>query len=104
MLHQIAEETRRGLVRSAGMMIGMTKAKIAVSLPPSLVRAARSAVRRGRAESVSAYVAEALADKVLLDDLAGMLDQMLAETGGPLTPAERKAADQILDSSRKKRR
>jgi Arc/MetJ-type ribon-helix-helix transcriptional regulator len=83
------------------MMIGMTpRQKIAVSLPRQLVEGAKRAVRRGRASNVSAYVADALANKVMLDDLASLLDEMLAETGGPLTKAERRAADRILQRSR----
>ena len=86
-------------------MLSMTpKEKIAVSLPPPLVRAAKKAVRVGRAPNVSAYVAEALAEKVKLDDLAALLDEMLAETGGPLTGAERRSADRILRGSRKGKR
>lgn len=74
----------------------MTKLKIAVTLPPALVAQARRAVREGRAESVSAYVEAALQEKAKLDDLASMLTQMAAETGGPLTKAERAAADEAL--------
>jgi hypothetical protein len=82
--------------RHDGMMAGMTISKIAVSLPGELVAHARKAVRGGRAESVSAYVASAMAEKVKLDDLADLLEEMLAETGGPMTPAERRAADRVL--------
>jgi len=78
------------------MMDGMTKAKIAVSLPEELVDHARQAVQRGRAESVSAYVEAALEEKARLDDLASLLDEMLAESGGPLTARERRAADRAL--------
>ncbi|MEA2971615.1 MAG: hypothetical protein QOG82_73 [Actinomycetota bacterium] len=79
------------------MMRGMTPhAKIAVSLPAKLVDQARRAVAEGRAESVSAYVAEALEEKAKLDDLASLLDEMLAETGGPLTADEVTAADRAL--------
>jgi Arc/MetJ-type ribon-helix-helix transcriptional regulator len=78
------------------MLNGMTKAKIAVTLPPALVSRARRAVRRGRAESVSAYVTAALEEKVKLEDLADMLEEMLAETGGALTERERRAADEAL--------
>jgi Arc/MetJ-type ribon-helix-helix transcriptional regulator len=74
------------------------KEKIAVSLPGELVDAVKEAVRKGRAPNVSAYVAAALADKVLHDDLATLLDEMLSETGGPMTKAERRAADRILGS------
>ena len=76
---------------------GMTSVqKIAVSLPKQVVDGARRAVRSGRAKSVSAYVADALEEKVKLDDLAQLLDEMLAESGGPLTAAERRAADRAL--------
>ena len=78
-------------------MTSMTpKAKIAVSLPAPLVEAAQRAVAEGRSPSVSAYVADALEEKSKLDDLASLLDEMLAETGGPLTDEERAAADTAL--------
>lgn len=70
--------------------------KIAVSLPKAIAERARRAVRQGRAASVSAYVAAALEEKTKLDDLATLLQEMLAETGGPLTSAERRAADRAL--------
>ncbi len=83
------------------MMLGMTpKQKIAVSLPAQLVRAAKRAVRTGHAPNVSAYVADALAEKVMLDDLSRLLEEMLAETGGPVTKTERRGADRILRGSR----
>jgi len=74
----------------------MTTAKIAVSLPEELVAQARRAVGEGRARSVSAYVATALEQQAKLDDLASLLDEMLAETGGPLNARERRAADRAL--------
>lgn len=70
--------------------------KIAVSLPRRTAESARRAVREGRAESVSAFVARAIEDKAQLDELAALLDEMLAESGGPLTPAERRAAERAL--------
>lgn len=82
------------------MMLGMTpKRKIAVSLPGELVAAAKRAVRAGRAPNVSAYVAEAIAEKAKLDDLKSLLDEMLEETGGPLTDEERREIDRILDAA-----
>jgi Arc/MetJ-type ribon-helix-helix transcriptional regulator len=78
------------------MINGMTSAKIAVSLPVGLVESARRAVAEGRSSSVSAYVARALEEQTKLDDLASLLDEMLDETGGPLTASERKAADRAL--------
>lgn len=87
------------------MILGMTaKAKIAVSLPPRLVKAAKAAVRRGQAPNVSAYVADALAEKVMHDDLSALLTEMLEETGGPLTQVERRAADRILRGSKRTRK
>jgi Arc/MetJ-type ribon-helix-helix transcriptional regulator len=85
------------------MILGMTVSKIAISLPGVLLARARRAVVQGRAESVSSYVASALAEKAKLDDLAELLNQMLAETGGPLTAAERRNADEILGVRRKRK-
>jgi Arc/MetJ-type ribon-helix-helix transcriptional regulator len=82
----------------------MTKTKIAVSLPPGLVAQAKRAVRQGRSPSVSAYVQEALEEQAKLDDLGHLLDEMLAETGGPLTAAERRAADRALRITRSRAR
>jgi len=84
------------------MIVGMTTDKIAVSLPREVVRRARRAVRRGRAPSMSAYVAAAIDQKTKLDELDDLLEVMLAETGGPLTAAERRAADAALVGSEKK--
>jgi hypothetical protein len=53
-------------------------------------------VAEGRSPSVSAYVSRALEEQAKLDDLASMLAEMLAESGGPLNASERKAADQAL--------
>jgi len=79
------------------MIRSMTpRAKIAVSLPAELVAQARRAVAEGRSASVSAYVAEALEEKATLDDLASLLEEMLAETGGPLDLEEQAAADRAL--------
>jgi hypothetical protein len=82
----------------------MTRSKIAVSLPSDAVERARRAVRRGQATSVSAYVAAAMEEKAKLDELAEMLDEMLATTGGPMTAAERRAADVALGKPARRRR
>ncbi|MBW3575751.1 MAG: toxin-antitoxin system antitoxin subunit [Actinobacteria bacterium] len=71
------------------------KVKIAVSLPPELVERAHQGVAEGRA-SVSAYVADAIEQKSKLDELATLLDEMLAGTGGPLTAEESADADRVL--------
>jgi hypothetical protein len=82
----------------------MTGSKIAISLPGALVAQARRAVAKGRAGSVSAYVAAALAEKAKLDELSELLTEMLAESGGPLTAAERRTADEALGVPRRKRK
>ncbi len=61
----------------------MTRRKIAVTLPEEQVAAARRAVAEGRAASVSAYVAGALARRDADDDLAEMLAEIYAESGTP---------------------
>jgi hypothetical protein len=82
----------------------MTTAKIAVSVPRDILQRARRAVKGGRATSMSAYVASALAQKATLDELDDLLDQMLAGTGGPLTQSEIRAADLALTGKRRRRR
>ena len=66
--------------------------KIAVSLPDRLVEEARAAVVAGRAASVSAYVAEALAEKSRRRTLSEVLDEMDAELGAPDAAATARAA------------
>ena len=82
--------------RPGGMVIGMTGTKIAVSLPAGPVEQAQRAASEGRSPSVSAYVARAMEEQAGLDDLASLLDEMLAETGGPLTASQGRAADRAL--------
>jgi Arc/MetJ-type ribon-helix-helix transcriptional regulator len=81
-----------------------TSVKIAVSLPAEVAERARRAVRKGHATSVSAYVATALEERVKLDELATLLAEMLEESGGPLSAAERRDADRALGVSKKRAR
>jgi Arc/MetJ-type ribon-helix-helix transcriptional regulator len=81
-----------------------TMEKIAISVPRQLATQARRAVRQGRARSVSAYVALALDEKAKLDDLAALLDEMLAQSGGPLSPDEVRAADRAIGVEPRRRR
>jgi len=53
---------------------------------------------------MSAYVAAALEQKATLDELEDLLAQMLAETGGALTGAEKRAADKALFGPRRRAR
>jgi Arc/MetJ-type ribon-helix-helix transcriptional regulator len=77
--------------------------KIAVSIPTHLVAKARRAVKQGEAPSVSAYIARAVEQKAMQDDLDAMLDEWLAETGGPPTSAERRRAREKLAAVLKRR-
>jgi hypothetical protein len=82
----------------------MTAAKIAISVPWDLLARVRAAVKRGEAASVSAYVSKALEEKLGEDDIFKMFDEMLEETGGPLTPEEIRWADEKLGLVKPKRR
>jgi Arc/MetJ-type ribon-helix-helix transcriptional regulator len=73
--------------------------KVAVSLPAELVRHAHAEVQAGRAPSLSAYVAQAIAEKQQRDDLEAVLDAMDAELGRPSEEAEAWARD-VLGLSR----
>jgi len=61
----------------------MTAAKIAISLPPEQLKRVRLAVRRGRAESVSAYIAHALAQQDREESLSDVLRDMVVQHGEP---------------------
>ena len=70
--------------------------KLAISLPSHVAENARRAVKRGKAASLSAYVAKAVEEQTKQDDLEALLDEMLAETGGPMTAAEWRSTRRLL--------
>ena len=78
------------------MMKSITKSKIAISVESDLVDAAKAMVDAGRASSVSAYIAEALEEKLAVDDSQRFFDELLDESGGPITQEERDWADGLL--------
>jgi hypothetical protein len=57
--------------------------KVAISLPDDVLAAARQAVADGRANSLSGYIASTLAERQDYEDLAELLAEMAAESGGP---------------------
>lgn len=57
--------------------------KLAVSLPDELAEQARQAVREGRAPSVSAYIADALAQSARTRSITRLVADMRAEDGQP---------------------
>ncbi len=79
----------------------MTVARITVTVPEQLAREARQAVDDGKAESVSAYVAEALRHYGRSVTLRELLDQWwAADPAGPPSDAERAAARAELGFTR----
>jgi Arc/MetJ-type ribon-helix-helix transcriptional regulator len=70
-------------------------AKIAITLPPEQLARVRRAVRRGRAPSVSAYIARALAQQDREESLAELLRDLVAAHGEP-TVKERQWARRVL--------
>lgn len=87
-----------------GSINGMTTEKLAISIPAEVLARARRSAKREHATSLSAYISAALEQKSTLDDLARLLDEMLAQSGGPLTAKERRAADRVLLRSTPRRR
>ena len=71
--------------------------RITISLPKIQVAQLKALVEAGRAESVSGFV-QRVVGKALKNDALWRetLDQMLEETGGPLTSEEIAWADSVL--------
>jgi hypothetical protein len=86
------------------MMHGMTSMKVAVSLPRETFERAKRAVGRGRAPSLSAYVTAALEQKATFDELDDLLNEMLDETGGPMTAVEKHRVDRLIKGSRPRKK
>jgi len=78
------------------MIMSMTRQKIAITLPEEQVAAARRAVAEGRAASVSAYISQALTRRTAEEEMADMLAEIFAETGGPPTEEEQARARREL--------
>jgi len=70
--------------------------KIAVSLPDETVEHLRTLVREGKEPSVSAAVAAAVDRRRRGDDLAELIAEIYAESGGPPTEEERAQARRDL--------
>jgi Arc/MetJ-type ribon-helix-helix transcriptional regulator len=61
----------------------MTKAKIAITLPKDQLVRVRREVRAGRADSVSGYISQALADHEQRESLRCVLRDLIAKHGEP---------------------
>jgi hypothetical protein len=69
----------------------MTMLKVAVTVPDVVLRDAKLAVRAHRAKTLSAYVSEALVEKLSRDNLEAVLDAMDATLGPPSKQAKARA-------------
>jgi hypothetical protein len=76
----------------------MNSAKVAVSMPADVLRLAKKEVAAGRAKSLSAFVSEAVDEKLHRDELTAILDAMDAEHGKP-TKAATTWAKRVLGRS-----
>jgi Arc/MetJ-type ribon-helix-helix transcriptional regulator len=77
--------------------LGMTPrtAKVAISLPTDQLEVARSAVERGFAPSLSAYIADALRKVERDRSLATLVAELIAEEGSP-SEEDFRWADELL--------
>ena len=62
---------------------GMTKSKIAISLPPDQIAWVHREVRAGRAGSVSGYIARVLAEQERRESLGELLRDLIKQHGEP---------------------
>jgi Arc/MetJ-type ribon-helix-helix transcriptional regulator len=76
----------------------MTVSKLALSMPSDLVRQAKKEVAAGRAKSLSAFVSEAVGEKLTRNELADILDAM-DETHGKPSKAATAWAKRVLGRS-----
>ena len=61
----------------------MTTTKIAITLPEEQLARVHRAVRSGHADSVSGYIARALAEQEREESLRVLLDDLIAQHGEP---------------------
>jgi len=62
---------------------GMTRSKIAISLPKDQLMRVHREVRAGRADSVSGYIALVLAEHERRESLRSLLRDLIAQYGEP---------------------
>lgn len=82
--------------------MGMTAAKIAITLPPEQLARAKQAVQSGRAESVSAFIVKALVEQEQEDSLQALVDDLIAEHGEP-SAEDRAWAKRVLRPKRRRK-
>jgi len=65
-----------------------TRARVTVSVPDEVLEIARRDVAKGAATSLSAWVTDAAEAKARRESLEQVLDNLLEQSGGPLTEEE----------------
>jgi hypothetical protein len=80
--------------------IGMTTTKIAITLPKEELAKVHRAVRAGRADSVSGYIARVLTENARQESLRDLVRDLIAEHGEP-TQQEKKWAKRALPPRRR---
>lgn len=68
--------------------------KLAITLPRRVAHAAREEARVRQSRSLSAFIAEAVEEKLERDQLQDVLDEVFRDN--PMTEAEREWADKLL--------
>ena len=82
-----------------GYDVGMTKSKIAISLPKDQIERVQREVHAGRAASVSGYIATALAEQERRESLRELLQDLIEQHGKP-TAKDIKWAERALEQRR----
>jgi Arc/MetJ-type ribon-helix-helix transcriptional regulator len=78
----------------------MTTTKIAITLPEEELAKVHRAVRDGRADSVSGYIAQVLSETARQESLRDLVRDLIAEHGEP-TQQEKKWARRALPPRRR---
>jgi len=77
----------------------MTAAKVALTIPADVLEAAKKEVEAGHAKSLSAFVSEAVDEKLRRDELEAVLDDLDAKHGPPSKVARAWAKKLLARSS-----
>jgi hypothetical protein len=86
-----------------GITIGMSTRKLAISIPAQTLKRAQERAKVLGARSLSAYISEAIDQRLVTDDLDALLAEMLAESGGPLSKKEQEAAAKALGFKKRRK-
>jgi Arc/MetJ-type ribon-helix-helix transcriptional regulator len=78
----------------------MTTTKIAITLPEEQLARVNRAVRAGRADSVSGYITQALAEQEREESLRTLVRDLIAQHGMP-TQQDKKWAKRVLRTRRR---